>query len=182
MLQIGALMEAAILFEESKIQWNNLANDTCSHWIMTFVPIQIRINDGLLSFAHAKYDQAMTHFRKSIEMLRANSASPSYNTEDWMGPTVLRVDAYHTALSNCCNDLALCALYTCRMQDAVRMMESLIREDPSSFLTERLAFNLSTLYELGSDAAASTRKKRVLQVIAKRFFLHDIGPESFRVT
>ena len=68
------------------------------------------------------------------------------------------------------------------MQDAVRMMETLVRRDPCQFLTERLAFNLSTLYELGSDAAASTRKKRVLQLIAKRFFLHDIGPESFRVS
>jgi hypothetical protein len=35
---------------------------------------------------------------------------------------------------------------------------------------------------LGSDAAAGTRKKRVLQVISKRFYLHDIGPESFRVS
>jgi len=40
-----------------------------------------------------------------------------------MGPMVLRVDAYQTALSNCWNNLALCALYTCHMQDAVRMME-----------------------------------------------------------
>jgi hypothetical protein len=39
----------------------------------------------------------------------------------------------------------------------------------------------STLYELSSDAATSTRKKRVLQVIAKRFFLHDIGAECFRL-
>jgi hypothetical protein len=57
-----------------------------------------------------------------------------------------------------------------------------IQEDPTAFLTERIVFNICTLYELGSDSAASARKKRVLQLIAKRFFLHDVGPESFRVT
>jgi hypothetical protein len=60
-------------------------------------------------------------------------------------------------------------------------MEGLIREDPTAFLTERVIFNLCTLYELGSDSTVGTRKKRVLQLIAKRFFLHDVGPESFRI-
>eukprot|EP00541_Cyclophora_tenuis_P018803 CAMPEP_0116576136 /NCGR_PEP_ID=MMETSP0397-20121206/20346_1 /TAXON_ID=216820 /ORGANISM="Cyclophora tenuis, Strain ECT3854" /LENGTH=78 /DNA_ID=CAMNT_0004105107 /DNA_START=244 /DNA_END=480 /DNA_ORIENTATION=- len=77
--------------------------------------------------------------------------------------------------------MALSALYTCRMREAVRMMESVVREDPTAYLTERLAFNLCTLYELGADTAASARKKRVLQLVAKRFYLHDIGPESFRL-
>ena len=78
--------------------------------------------------------------------------------------------------------MALCSLYTCQMKDAVSLLEGLVREDPTLFLTERVAFNLCTLYELGSDSAVSARRKRVIQVIAKRFFLHDIGPESFRVT
>ena len=91
-------------------------------------------------------------------------------------------DGGPTLISHCLNNLALCALYNCRYTDAVNMMESLVREGPSLFLTERLAFNLCTLYELGSDAPASDRKKRVLQVISKRFFLHDIGSECFRVS
>ena len=81
----------------------------------------------------------------------------------------------------CLNNLALCALYTCRMRDAVNMMEALVREDPTKYLTEVMVFNLCTLYELGSDNATSERKKRVLQSIAKRFTLHDIGPENFRL-
>jgi hypothetical protein len=68
------------------------------------------------------------------------------------------------------------------MKEAVRLMEALVREDPTSYLTERLAFNLCTLYELEADTAASARKKRVLQLVAKRFYLHDIGPEQFRVS
>lgn len=182
MLQIGALAEAATLFEECKTKWNDISSNlSSSHWIFDYMPIQIRVNDGLLAFSQAQYDTAMTHFRKAIEMLQAQENIEVYYREDWMGPTVLRADAYSSLLSNCWNNMALCALYTCRMQDAVKMMENLIRQNPSFYLTERLAFNLSTLYELGSDAAASTRKKRILQLIAKRFFLHDIGPESFRV-
>lgn len=179
MLQIGALNEAAMLFEECKTKFNSLS--TSSHWIFQYIPSQIRINDGLLTLAHSQYDVSMTHFRKSIELLQACGDSHEYNKEDWMGPTILRLEAVPTSLSHCWNNLSLCALYTCRMQDAVRMMESLVRQNPSYYLTERLAFNLSTLYELGSDAATSTRKKRILLLIAKRFFLHDIGPESFRV-
>ena len=78
--------------------------------------------------------------------------------------------------------MALCALYTCRLQEALQLLESLVREDVTAHLTDRVALNLCTLYELASDSAASARKKRVLQLIARRFFLHDIGAESFRVS
>lgn len=60
-------------------------------------------------------------------------------------------------------------------------MEGLIRTDPTCFLTERMALNLCTLYELSADTTVANRKKRALQLIAKRFFLHDVGPESFRI-
>jgi hypothetical protein len=61
-------------------------------------------------------------------------------------------------------------------------MEWMIREDPTSFLSERVTLNLSTLYELRSDTAVAARKKRVLQAIARRFSLHDISPDSFRLS
>jgi tetratricopeptide (TPR) repeat protein len=176
MLQIGALLEASTLFEEVKKEWNTKCTLNSSHTMFQNVPTQIRINDGLACFAHGQYDQAMTHYRKAIDLERSKTTCGEYRNESLL----LRQDAHQ--LSHCWNNMALCALYTCRMQDAVRMMESVIREDPTLFLTERLAFNLCTLYELGSDAAAGTRKKRVLQVISKRFYLHDIGPESFRVS
>ena len=79
------------------------------------------------------------------------------------------------------NNLALCALYTCRMREAVDLIESLIREDPTKYLTSTLAFNLCTLYELGSENSISDKKKRILQSIAKRFTLHDVGKENFRL-
>jgi hypothetical protein len=61
-------------------------------------------------------------------------------------------------------------------------MEGLVREDPTMYLTEGVAFNLCTLYELGSDGDECTRRKKILQRVAKRFFLHDVGVESFRLT
>ena len=73
------------------------------------------------------------------------------------------------------NNMALCALYTCRMRAAVALFEGLIREDPTKYLTECMVFNLCTLYELGSDHQVSERKKRILQLVAKRFMLHDVG-------
>ena len=81
----------------------------------------------------------------------------------------------------CLNNLALCAMYTCRMRDAVSMMEALIRENPTRYLTECMAFNLCTLYELGSDNSISDHKKKTLQLVAKRFSLHDVGNDSFRL-
>ena len=69
----------------------------------------------------------------------------------------------------------------CRLHDAIQVLEGLIRTDPTCFLTERMALNLCTLYELSADTTVANRKKRTLQLIAKRFFLHDVGPESFRI-
>lgn len=189
MLQIGALLEASTLFEDASKEWQtatqvSFPSNWESHRILQHIPTQLRINDGLLCFSHGKYDVAMTHFRKAVDIERSflQDASLGYQKEDWMGMMLLRADAHNVSLGYCANNLALCALYTRRMQDAVNLFENLVRQDPSAFLTERLAFNLCTLYELGNDAVSSSRKKRVLQVIAKRFYLHDIGPESFRVS
>ena len=91
------------------------------------------------------------------------------------------LEPLHVLYAEAINNMALCALYTCRLSEALHLMETLVREDPTAFLTERVAFNLCTLYELGADSASSAKKKRMLQLIAKRFFLHDVGPESFRV-
>ena len=67
------------------------------------------------------------------------------------------------------------------MQSSVQELENLIREDPCLYLTEGVAFNLCTLYELGSEGEECMRKKKVLQRVAKRFYLHDVGVESFRL-
>lgn len=140
----------------------------------------------------------------------ATTASSQYLSTDWLGGGLVAPLARHVLYAETSNNIAVTALYTvgslvlgdpsllgltpfsflsiihfnilqCRLQEAVHVLEGIIRQNPSEALTERSALNLCTLYELSGDAASSTRKKKTLQMIAKRFFLHDIGPESFRL-
>lgn len=188
LLQAGAVAEASRLFQDANTDWTQCRADhghkteVENYRVVQHVPAQLLSNEGLLCFAYSNYDQAIECFKNATDVLRECDLSPNYNRYDWIGPSVVGV-APHAALFNeCINNMALCALYSCRMRDAVSLLESLVREDPTAFLTERVAFNLCTMYELECDSTASARKKRVLQLVAKRFFLHDIGPESFRIT
>jgi len=180
LLQVGALSAAGALFDRVKHMAENLPPSPT--WMIQRIPAQLATNEGLLAFANTQYEPAMAAFKNSIDVLRTCQPSQGavYHRDAFMGP--VWVDTHADLLTVCWNNMALSALYTCRMKEAVRMMESVVREDPTSYLTERLAFNLCTLYELGADTTTSSRKKRVLQLVAKRFYLHDIGPESFRVS
>lgn len=161
------------------------------------VPVRVIVNEGLLHFAHADYDLAEQKFAKAIEMQRlqhrrlgqqpahaTNSTSTSNITTTSLCMCMEEdglIDTEDDLLMSCTNNLALCALYTCRMRQAVNIMESLIRENPTKYLTGCLAFNLCTLYELGYDNATSEKMKRVLKAVAIRFTLHDIDHENFRL-
>lgn len=161
------------------------------------VPIRLRVNDGLINFAQADYELAAKRFREAIELQESITAdsnndpsalnsidvpsSPSYPSWKDLDSPTLGFDADSSLTVECINNLSLCLLYSGKMREAVREMESLIRKDPCEYLTEGMAFNLCTLYELGSDGEECTRRKKRLQRVAKRFFLHDIGVESFRL-
>mmetsp|Transcript_18559 Transcript_18559/g.26394 ORF Transcript_18559/g.26394 Transcript_18559/m.26394 type:complete len:114 (+) Transcript_18559:3-344(+) len=108
-------------------------------------------------------------------------SSPAYPSWKDLDSPTLGFDADSSLTVECINNLSLCLLYSGKMREAVREMESLIRKDPCEYLTEGMAFNLCTLYELGSDGEECTKRKKRLQRVAKRFFLHDIGVESFRL-
>ena len=240
LLQVGALSEASEIFQQTKSTWKDVVEDnddvldknasstahsSSSPWLLVRkIPIQLLVNDGLLSFAYGHFDRALEYFRQAIVQIRTlqsqctTALTPLRRREKAIFPRelLLGVSTLEDLYSETCNNMSLCAVYTCRLPEAVHVMESLVREDPGSYLTDRVALNLwyvtspwmtrtnamneydlvphscdlssltlttvnSTLYELGSEPAASSRKKRVLQVIAKRFFLHDIGPESFRL-
>jgi tetratricopeptide (TPR) repeat protein len=194
LMHIGALPEAEERFGTAKMDWIGLnqagpiSPDLEDVPIVQIIPPLLDVNQGLLYFANGTYEQALGCFKRATDLLRTTQGTttttlaPKYRMEDWVGPNVAAPEAPHALFTECINNMALSALYTCRMNEAVKLMEGLVREDPTAFLTERLAFNLCTLYELGYDLAASARKKRVLLLIGKRFFLHDVGPESFRVT
>ena len=147
------------------------------------IPSLLKVNEGLLNFANSNYSHALQSFSQAIIILKksGDNLHSKYCTQDWIGPSIVGTQSPRKIYNETINNITLCHLYMCNMKEAVVQLESLVRQDPTAFLTERVAFNLSTLYELGSESGVANRKKRVLQLIAKRFFLHDIGPESFRI-
>jgi len=187
LLQVGALQEALEVFQEASAIWTNMDSATVleTHATVQLTSAQLAVNEGLLCFAYAKYDEALEFFRKAVNHIRkmgSMSREPvPYRVEDWLGPFNIGSESRYALYSETMNNMAVCGLYSCKLHESILLMESLVRENPTSFLRERVAFNLCTLYELASDNTVAARKKRVLQLIAKRFFLHDIGPESFRV-
>eukprot|EP00535_Pseudo-nitzschia_heimii_P008298 CAMPEP_0197190632 /NCGR_PEP_ID=MMETSP1423-20130617/22031_1 /TAXON_ID=476441 /ORGANISM="Pseudo-nitzschia heimii, Strain UNC1101" /LENGTH=544 /DNA_ID=CAMNT_0042643057 /DNA_START=20 /DNA_END=1654 /DNA_ORIENTATION=+ len=194
-LQIGALPAAKDCFYSARTVWAEIESSTSSSNVVpanfssrektlrVAMPSLLRINDGLLEFSLSNYDGALKFFSNVIDILRENGTTlqSQYRTQDWLGPGFAGCEEPSVLYNDAVNNAALCNLYMCRLGDAVASLEAVVREDPAAFLTERVAFNLCTLYELGCDSSVATRKKQVLQLIAKRFFLHDIGPESFRV-
>ena len=164
------------------------------------VPVRKMTNDGLISFAQSDYELAAKHFRGALKIQDKissaaeidSSSTSSSSTDDVPSPPgypswkdldtpTLGFDADASISVDCINNLSLCLLCTGNMRAAVQEMETLIRKDPCANLTEGLAFNLCTLYELSSDGEECTRRKKRLQRVSKRFFLHDIGVESFRL-
>jgi tetratricopeptide (TPR) repeat protein len=192
LLQAGALFEAAEIFEsakalatdmESSSSTANPLDEISNHDMVRILPCQMDVNEGLFYFSKGHYDHALQSFTKGLTILRnTNNFYATYRTEDWIGPSFAGPQPANMLYNEIVNNMGLCNLYMCNMKDAVDLLEGVVREDPTSFLTERVAFNLCTLYELGSDNQTGVRKKKTLQMIAKRFFLHDIGPENFRVT
>ncbi len=195
LLQVGALPAAATIFERAHDEYQDMgmgdysivrkSTSISSETFVKNVPTQILLNEGLLHFAHMDYDLAETKFTTAIDMLRNEKEGDDTNTTSMSQRELYDFDALIDTEGDlivpCLNNLALCALYTCRMREAVDLMEGLVRENPSRYLTQSMAFNLCTLHELGADNTTSDKKKRVLQLIAKRFSLHDIGNESFRL-
>ena len=177
LLQVGAISEAEKMFAKTTPP----SVTSQKHWIIDKGPSQFAIQQGMAHFARRNYEDAMASFNNASDFLRAlPEPIYGYRKEAFVGPDIW-VETPQGLLTQAWNNMGLSALYTCRMKEAVRLMESLVREDPTAYLTERLAFNLCTLYELGADTAASARKKRVLQLVATRFYLHDISQEQFRV-
>lgn len=197
-LQVGALSESREVFDAATTLWtNNIESSTSlasiplpeeisnrNRTLRVVIQSLLEINDGLFHFSKSDYDEALHSFSNAIDIFQKDGSSfhSQYRTQDWVGPAIAGCQAPSLVYNEAVNNTSLCNLYMCNMNEAIFALEVLVREDPTAFLTERVTFNLCTLYELGSDSAVATRKKRVLQIIAKRFFLHDVGPESFRVT
>jgi len=156
-------------------------------------PHRQMVNDGLLRFARGEHTEAAKCFQDAmtaqrLDVVTSSSASssatilrtgcPTY--KELTNPTI-GFSTEHSLLVECLNNLSLCLLYSGSMRTSVAELENWIREDPCQYLTEGVVFNVCTLYELGSEGEACTRRKKLLQRVAKRFYLHDVGVESFRL-
>jgi len=206
LLQSGAIKAAEIVqgdvrLHASKVEGIVLTGAlSCIHRefaLVRQIPVRLMVNDGLILFAQSDYELAAQRFREAMKVQESvtsdnNNESSALNSMDvssspvypsWkdLDSPTLGFDADSSLTVECINNLSLCLLYSGKMREAVREMESLIRKDPCEYLTEGMAFNLCTLYELGSDGEECTKRKKRLQRVAKRFFLHDIGVESFRL-
>jgi tetratricopeptide (TPR) repeat protein len=186
LLQTGALDQAGVLLQQARSEWkmfhptvSSSQNGSLRSAIISLVAAQLSSIDGLLKFSFGHYEEALEAFRTVIQELRSVRAIRGNEQQQKHHP----FESLHTSLySETINNMALCALYTCRLQEALQLMESLVRENVTAYLTERVALNLCTLYELSMDSNSAIRKKQVLQLIANRFLLQDIGVECFRVS
>ena len=151
-------------------------------------PFRVKVNEGLLLFANGKFTDALNIFRDAMQgqknaTVQSNSSMQPLGCPSWkeLSSPTLGFDSENSLTVECLNNISLCLLYSGNMRWAVYELEGLVREDPTMYLTEGMAFNLCTLYELGSDGEECTKRKKTLQRVAKRFFLHDVGVESFRL-
>jgi len=186
LLQAGALDAAEQIFAQASTTFNETLDDSSKdilsdHAAVQHIPALLKANDGLYQFSLGQYDAAMDLFQATVEHLRAISTSVSPAGVQFNSEAGITTASRENLYSETINNMALAALYTCRLNDALELMESLVKENVTAYLTARVALNLSTLYELASESAYSARKKRVLQLVAKRFELHDIPAECFRV-
>lgn len=60
------------------------------------------------------------------------------------------------------NNIAVCHLYSGKLDDAIKTFESAIDDNTCSSLNEYIVINLSTLYEL-----QSSRKEKKMQLLRK---------------
>jgi hypothetical protein len=127
-------------------------------------PVQLIVNQALLSFASCQYDRALELFRRAVAQIRQmeekqqeQSMTSSRRRDgrfDDSVDTLLGTPSLSSLFSETCNNMALCAVYTCRLGEAIHLMESLVRQDPTRYLTDRVALNLWCVLWVGLTRAS----------------------------
>jgi tetratricopeptide (TPR) repeat protein len=155
MLQLGALPEADQIFQEARSSWDEVSamaaqlHSSASLEVVRRAPIQLAANQALLCFASNQYAQALELFQHVVTLIRRAKSQPttltpgssrgsSLETSD----ALVGVPSMSGLYSQTCNNMALCAIYTCRLHEAIHLMESVVRQDPTRYLTDRVALNL----------------------------------------
>lgn len=170
----------------------------------------LKLNMGLLSFARGDYRTAVELFLAVITSERQRlgerqfdfevttslsdaplSATPTAadfdssvlsGSDDVVSSLMCGLDVEDNVLVEAVNNYAISSMYTCELETAVKTLETLIKEDPTTYLLDAVVFNLCTMYELSCDNILTNRRKRVLREVAERFCLDDVAELSFRIT
>jgi tetratricopeptide (TPR) repeat protein len=204
LLQVGALDAADAIFQQicmlyrtvSSLSTPHSSHDTnekatnahptsgtytISAFLVRVMKAQISSNDGLFKFSKGRYEEALESFNTVVQELRVIGKERS---NDWkQQSSIPMLGSIRSSLyGETMNNVSLCALYTCRLHEAIKVLESLIRDDVTTNLSERVTLNICTMYELAMDTNAAMQKKKILQCIATRFLIQDIPTECFRIS
>lgn len=194
-LQMGNLEEGKVymdLAEKADNERMKLAKEKGLSDVIEVSP-RVRLNHGLLSFAHNHFYNAAESFQDVIKFerkreidkkftLEHSSSDSSLTSDDLISTVFCGLDIEENIMIEAVNNYSICSMYMCDLKLAVTTLESLICEDPTANMSEVVVFNLCTMYELTCDNEVTNRKKRVLQKVATRFCLHDISTLAFRMS
>ena len=185
LLQLGVLDAADVIFDQTKdlVRRQSRDDETDAPAVVMMLlrrvmNAQVASNDGLMKFSRGKFEEALESFHTVNQELRSIHHNHSSETP---APLRLLESIRSNLYCETTNNMALCALYTCRLHEGIQLLESLIRDDVRAHLNERVTLNLCTMYELAMDASAAMRKKKILQCLATRFVIQDIPAECFRI-
>jgi tetratricopeptide (TPR) repeat protein len=98
------------------------------------------IDRGLVSIAQNDYQKGFLSFQKAL--------SAEETVKD---PLIL-------------NNMAVCCLYSGKLEEAIRIYENAIANKPKKTINEHILLNLSTLYELQSSDSKS-KKIEILKLV-----------------
>ncbi|RHY40266.1 hypothetical protein DYB34_012435, partial [Aphanomyces astaci] len=84
-------------------------------------------------------------------------------------------------VSSAANNMSICALYSCQVQTAVTVLETVLQSDPRRHLHSAVVFNLSTLYDLVCDNVNSTNRKNMIKRVAEAYNVEHIDNACFRI-
>ncbi|ETW01031.1 hypothetical protein H310_06663 [Aphanomyces invadans] len=168
-LQLGDLTRAEELFADAAAF--NLQIDSPRHDCSA----RLLLNQGLLHFAHNRFKEALDAFNTILGVYSGDDAVDHDSTEpfaSWDDGDVV---------SSAANNMSICALYSCEVQTAVTVLETVLQSDPRRHLHSAIVFNLSTLYDLVCDSANSTNRKGMIKRLADTYNVEHIDTACFRI-
>ena len=144
---------------------------------------------GLISFAANDLETALHTFAEVLNS-RVEFTKPTKETllfdlsvedVDLFSCICLLDDPYFPSAAN---NLAVCAMHLGKVKYAVDVLETLIQEDPFTFLCDPIVFNLCTMYDISHSASVAEMKKKSLKNVAEIYWLSDrnLNWKSFRIS